>query len=469
MNNYIKKLMNKLGFNFDQQPKSSTQNIREIAVIGLGVAENAMLSEQALLALQSADLVIGSERQLLTLEKQLALQPRIEALAEGEQQQVETTAEVLPPRTEIIPKLKLLKALIETEQKVVVLGSGDPLYYGIGTWISKNFHDATVRFFPAVSSITQACHSLSIAQQDVNVISLHGRPLAKLKVALKAQQTLLLLTDKDSMPQHIAAVCLDTGFTDAEIIVCERLGYSQQKISRFTVSELLAAESAANLQTFDALHVSFVLCGANKGYLPEFPGIKDTDFETGELGSKGMISKREVRLAILSLLQPSKGDLIWDIGAGCGGVAVEMAYWQPKATVHAIEHNQQRFDCLLENQKKFGVVRNLKTHFGRAPEDLKDLPVANKIFIGGSDGELPHLLETLWDKLPEGGKIVVSAVMERTKSQLLDFYMRRKNVKDSELETLQIAVNKSGSLGGQLAYRPALPVTLFSFSKRNAE
>jgi len=211
MNNYIKKLMNKLGFNFDQQPKSSTQNIREIAVIGLGVAENAMLSEQALLALQSADLVIGSERQLLTLEKQLALQPRIEALAEGEQQQVETTAEVLPPRTEIIPKLKLLKALIETEQKVVVLGSGDPLYYGIGTWISKNFHDATVRFFPAVSSITQACHSLSIAQQDVNVISLHGRPLAKLKVALKAQQTLLLLTDKDSMPQHIAAVCLDTG------------------------------------------------------------------------------------------------------------------------------------------------------------------------------------------------------------------------------------------------------------------
>lgn len=467
MNNYIKKLMNKLGFNFDQQSKSSTQNRREIAVIGLGVAENAMLSEQALLALKSADLVIGSERQLLTLEKQLTLQPRIETLVEGEQQQVETTAEALPPRTEIIPKLKQLKALIETQQKVVVLGSGDPLYYGIGTWISKNFHDATVRFFPAVSSITQACHSLSIAQQDVNVISLHGRPLAKLKVALKAQRTLLLLTDKDSMPQHIATICQETGFTDAEIIVCERLGYSQQKISRFTVSELLTAESVGSLQTFDALHVSFVICGANKGYLPEFPGIKDADFETGELGSKGMISKREVRLAILSLLQPSKGDLLWDIGSGCGGVAVEIAYWQPQATVHAIEHNQQRFDCLLENQKKFGVVRNLKTYFGRAPEALKDLPAANKIFIGGSDGELPHLLESLWEKLPDGGKIVVSAVMEKTKSQLLDFYMRRKNVEDSELETLQIAVNKSGSLGGQLAYRPALPVTLFSFTKRN--
>lgn len=463
----IKKLMNKFGFKVESRAKTSSKLRREIAVIGLGVTENAMLSEQALLALQSADLVIGSERQLLTLEKQLALQPKIETLPEGEQQQVEPKAEALPPRTEIIPKLKLLKALIETEQKVVVLGSGDPLYYGIGTWISKHFHDATVRFFPAVSSITQACHSLSIAQQDVNVVSLHGRPLAKLKVELKAQQTLLLLTDKDSMPQHIASVCQETGFTEAEVIVCERLGYSQQKISRFTVSELLAAELSGSLQAFDPLHVSFVICGANKGYLPEFPGIKDTDFETGELGSKGMISKREVRLAILSLLQPSKDDLLWDIGAGCGGVAVEMAYWQPKATVYAIEHNQQRFDCLLENQKKFGVVRNLKTHFGRAPEALTTLPVANKIFIGGSDGELPHLLETLWDKLPEGGQIVVSAVMERTKAQLLDFYIKRTDLVDSELETLQVAVNKSRILGGQLAYRPALPVTLFSFTKRN--
>jgi len=463
----FKKLMNVFSVKLAANASTSTKATREIAVIGLGVTENAMLSEQALLALQSADLVIGSERQLLTLEKQLAFQPKLEALTEGEQQQVEPKAQVLPPRTEIIPKLKQLKALIETEQKVVVLGSGDPLYYGIGTWISKNFHDATVRFFPAVSSITQACHSLSIAQQDVNVVSLHGRPLAKLKVELKAQQTLLLLTDKDSMPQHIAAICEQTGFTQAEIIVCERLGYSQQKISRFSVSELLTAESEGNLQNFDALHVSFVICGANKGYLPEFPGIKDANFETGELGSKGMISKREVRLSILSLLQPSKRDIIWDIGAGCGGVSIEMAYWQPKAKIYAIEHNQARFDCLLLNKQKFGVVNNLKTTFGRAPSALAELPAPNKIFIGGSDGALPELLESLWEKLPENGQIVVSAVMEKTKSQLLDFYIKRSDVNDSELETLQVAVNKSRTLGGQLAYRPALPVSLFSFIKNS--
>ena len=465
----FKKLISKFNFKAEVKTKSFSKSVREIAVIGLGVSENAMLSDQALLALQSADLVIGSERQLRTLEKHLALQPKIETLGEGDQQAVEPTTNSLPPRTEIIPKLKQLKALIETEQNVVVLGSGDPLYYGIGTWISKNFHDASVRFFPAVSSITQACHSLSISQQDVHVISLHGRPLGKLKVALKAQQTLLLLTDQDSLPQHIAGICLESGFVDAEIIVCERLGYKEQKISRFSAAELLEAETSGQRPSFDALHVTFVVCGKNKGFLPEFPGIKDDNFETGELGSKGMISKREVRLSVLSLLQPSKGDLIWDIGAGCGAVSIELAYWQPKATIHAIEHNQARFDCLIKNQNKFGVVRNLATHFGRAPAALTGLPMANKIFIGGSDGELSALLTSLWEKLPDGGQIVVSAVMESTKSQLLAFYMLRSNLQDSQLETMQISVNKSGSLGGQLAYRPAMPVTLFSFIKREQE
>ena len=413
----------------------------QISVIGLGVNENAILSDDALASLNNAQLVIGSERQLLTLKKYLADQ-----------------------KTAVLPKLKQLKTLIETSDDVVILGSGDPLYYGIGRWISQQFEDAKIQFFPAVSSITAACHCLGFAQQDINVVSLHGRPVNKLKTVLKAEQILLLLTDKNSQPQHIASLCQETGFNEAEIIVCESLGYANQKISRFSVSQLLDSK-----KEFDALHVSFVICNQNRGYLPEFPGIKDHNIETGELGKKGMISKREVRLAVLSLLQLKKDDLIWDIGAGCGGVAVELAYWQPLATVYAIEHHQGRFDCLLKNQQKFGVVSNLLPTFGRAPEILTGLPSANKIFIGGSDGELPILLRSLWDKLPEGGQIVASAVMENTKSQLLDFYKQRTNKNDAQIETLQVAINNSATLAGQLIYRPALPVNLFSFIKRKAQ
>jgi len=411
----------------------------QISVIGLGVAENALLSEDALLALTSAELVIGSSRQLLTLEKVLTTQ-----------------------RTAELPKLNQLKELIESEQRVVILGSGDPLYYGIGRWITKQFPNCETQFFPAVSSITQACHCLGFAQQDIKAVSLHGRPLSKLKVALKAQQRLLILTDQQSQPQHLAKLCQETGFRDAKLTVCESLGYEKQNIASFTVNQLI--ESSIS---FDTLHVTFIESGKNSGYLPEFPGIKDEHFETGELGSKGMISKREVRLAILSLLQLKKDDLLWDIGAGCGAVSVESAYWQPDATVYAIEHHQARFDCLLQNIDKFGVVSNVKPCFGRAPEKLSTLPQANKIFIGGSDGELPAMLDSLWQALPVGGQIVASAVMESTKSQLLDFYNKRADTDDCESETCQVAINHGATLAGQLIYRPALPVNLFSFTKRN--
>lgn len=411
--------------------------MQKISVIGLGVNENAQLDSQALETLKEADLVIGSQRQLLTIKDLLTTQ-----------------------KSALLPKLVTLKELIETGKKVVLLGSGDPLYYGIGTWISKQFTDAAIQFFPAVSSITQACHCLGFAQQDIKVISLHGRPIEKLKVVLKAQQTLLVLTDKHSQPQHLAAICQETGFNEAKIIVCESLGYKDQNISTFTVEQLLATE-----RQFDALHVAFIHCHRNQGYLPEFAGIQDQHFATGQLGSKGLISKREVRLAILSLLQLQKDDLVWDIGAGCGAVSVELAYWQPLAKIYAIEHHQERFDCLIQNRKKFGVVSNLHACFGRAPELLIDLPKANKIFIGGSDGELPELLVSLWNNLAEGGQIVASAVMESTKAQLLDFYKQRTENEDCEIETLQIAINKGATLAGQLIYRPALPVNLFSFIK----
>lgn len=413
--------------------------MQQISVVGLGVNEHAQLSEDALQALGGAQLVIGSERQLQTLAGLLTDQA-----------------------TAILPKLKALAALIADVDNVVILGSGDPLYYGIGRWIKQQFTTAQVYFYPALSSITVACHSLGFSQQDIKVHSLHGRPLATLKVHLKAQRTLLLLTDKHSQPQHLAQLCHDCGFDNARLIVCERLGYGDQQIRHFDLDALRDSK-----QHFDALHVTFIVCGQNQGYLPEFPGIEDQHFVTGELGRKGMISKRAVRLAILSLLQPSKDDLIWDIGAGCGGVAVELAYWQPQAKVYAIEHHQGRFECLQANQEKFGVVSNLMPNFGRAPDCLTPLPQANKIFIGGSDGELATLLARLWAQLPEGGQIVATAVMERTKSQLLAFYEQRNTYQDAQCDTLQVAVNNGDTLAGQLVYRPALTVSLFSFIKRS--
>jgi len=196
--------------------------------------------------------------------------------------------------------------------------------------------------------------------------------------------------------------------------------------------------------------------------LPEFPGFEDQLFITGAEPGKGMITKREVRLAILSLLQPSHSDVIWDIGAGCGSVSVELAYWQAEAKIYALEHHQQRLACLRDNSEKFGVTENLSIVDGRAPEQLSSLPVANKVFIGGSDGELLPILTNAWQQLPDRGILVASAVTENTKFQLQQFADK---LSEQQVETLQIAVSKGARLAGQLMYKPNLPVVLYKFTK----
>ncbi len=414
-----------------------------IHIVGLGVTDQANLSGEATIVLQGAGLVMGSERQLAVVEH---------LLSDGQ-------------ATMELPAFKQLDSTLETLQReglsqLVVLASGDPLYYGIGRWFGKKFDKAQLRFYPAVSSIQAACHQLGLSLQDVDVISLHGRPLFTLRRKLKQQKTLVILTDKNSTPQLLAQECAEAGFDQSTLWVCETLGYPEQKISEFRVEELLQADEA-----FNPLHVTVIQVRGVGRVLPEFPGIEDTAFFTdkGNGKGKGMITKREVRLGILSLMQPATGDVIWDIGAGCGSVAVELAYWNERTRVYAIEHHTERQSCLEQNQQRFGVVDNLELINDRAPGCLDELAVANKVFIGGSDGELEQLLETVWQQLPEQGVLVASAVMEPTRQQLLQFLQARQS--DAETETLQIAISKGESLAGQLVYKPNLPVTLFKFTK----
>ena len=418
-----------------------------IHIIGLGVTETEQLSADALAALSQATLVIGSERQLEIVQPILEKQKTIS-----------------------LPKLNLLKSVIEDSkaEQVVVLASGDPLYYGIGRWLSKQFVAEQLHYYPAVSSIQAACHSIGLSLQDAKVISLHGRPVLTLRRHLAQQNHLVILTDQHSTPRALANLCKEAGFNESRFWVCERLGYEDQQVKEFSVDELVT-DSAS----FDPLHVTIISVAGHSKYLPSFPGIPDHHFITDNEAGRGLITKREVRLAILTLLQPSPNDIAWDIGAGCGGVAVEWALWNPLGTVHAIEHHPQRFDCLAQNQQRFGVVDNLTLVQGRAPEVLSALPAANKIFIGGSDGELPVLLASLWQMLPIGGVIVASAVMETSRCQLIQFAGQIEDSKDKpqtdtqsgEVETLQIAVSRGGQLAGQLLYRPSLTVTLFKFTK----
>ncbi len=416
-----------------------------IVVIGLGVGDTACLVAAARNALVNCSIVVGSSRQL----------KMVETLVQG----IECCA---------LPKLDQLQQQLDEWQKngvenIAILASGDPLYFGIGTWLVRHWPMQNIEFFPAVSSIQAACSALGLTLQTARVISLHGRPKTTLRRALQPNQTLLILTDKHSSPQYIAQECVKAGFPSAQIMVCQKLGSSQQEIHRESAQTLSESQ-----ESFHPLHVTVVQLAEPDSAIaevcqPVFPGIPDQVFVTGANDGSGMITKREVRLAILSYLQLSAQEVIWDIGAGCGSVSIELAYWQPQAQIYSVESNQDRLDKLLENQQRFGVVDNLHPLLGHAPECLAELPDPHKVFIGGSDGQLEEVFAEAWRRLPVGGILLISAVTENTKQQL--WYLQQQYGVEAEFDSVQMAVSRLGSLGSQWVYRPQLPVTLCYWRK----
>lgn len=435
-------------------------NTGAIHVIGLGVSEYAQLNHDTIRALKTSHWIFGSERQLHIIRK----------IFDNTDTPNESNDELLPKQV-VLPKLSELRVFIDqnSDKIISVLASGDPLYYGIGRWINQHYnHQQQPKsllpcyFYPAVSSIQVACHRLGLSLQDIKVISLHGRPIEKLRRVLTNNTDILVLTDKYSHPQALAEECARAQLENSLLTVCEDLGYKGEKISQYTVRELLDK----NPLSFSTLHITLIQTAGFGCVIPEFPGIPDHHYITGEIPGKGMITKREVRLSILSLMQTAAADVIWDIGAGCGGLAVELAYWNDRANIYAIECHDQRFRYLSANQRRFGVVNNLHLVHDRAPECLMELPKPNKIFIGGSDGKLHDLLKYAWSVLPNGGILMATSVIQESREILLSF---AKKLQPSQVESVEISVKRAylqkKDDEKDMHYTHKLPVEIFKFVK----
>ncbi|HAW17600.1 precorrin-6y C5,15-methyltransferase (decarboxylating) subunit CbiE [Oceanospirillaceae bacterium] len=412
----------------------------KITVIGLGICQPPLLNAKALSALGSCDCIMGSPRQL-------------ESMAHA---QVVANQSRTQPASLCLPKLKHIAHEIKGFDHVVILASGDPLLFGIGKYLQSEFGDQ-VTCISGVSSLQGACELTGLSLQDAQLVSLHGRPLNHLKRHLQPHRTLLILTDQNSHPQAIAKVLVAANLGLSKIHVCERLGYEDQNQQQFIAQDL-----ATNSTPFASLHVSVVHTLGIGHVMPNFPGIEDAHFVTDGESGKGLLTKREVRLNILSLLQPAPQDIAWDIGAGCGGVTIEWALWNPQGQVYAIEHHDQRIACLEANKEAFGVSANLSVIQGRAPDCLKELPFPDKIFIGGSGGELGRIMQLAWQLLKPGGRLAASAVTEPSKAALRQFSL---HIEQQPADYLQVAISRHDTIAGQDLLRPALPVTLVCWHK----
>lgn len=403
-----------------------------VQVIGMGIFPASALAEPARQALAMAETVIGAERQRELLN-------------------IDPARFLAYPR----PFAALAELLLQQRGKhVVILASGDPLLFGIGDWLLRQLGRDRLVFHPHISSVQAAFARLGLPWADAQVVSLHGRALGRLRSRLQANRLYALLTDADSTPAAIAQELATAGFSESELWVAEALGSEHERVRRFGVAELMETAPVV-----DPLHVTVVRTRGRGNVLPEFPGIPDEAFATGGEAGRGLLTKREVRLLSLSLLAPRAQEIGWDVGAGCGGIAVEWARWNRLGQVYAIEQHAERFAHLQANRDRFGVDGNLHCLHASAPQALAALPDPHAIFIGGSGGELPALLDYCWQRLQPGGRLVASAVTEVSKMALYQFAAGK------AADWRELAVSRGESLAGQLLLRPQLPVLLLQVSK----
>ena len=364
-----------------------------IEVVSLGCGSS--LSGPAQQAVANAELVLGSTRQLAEVA-------HIESRADQQ---------AFPS-----PFSELANILADNQDKsIVVLASGDALFYGVGSWLDRVIGRQHLVFHPNISSVQACFHAIGQPWQGAEVASVHGRALESLGRHLRNHALLALLTDAKSNPAAVGRKLVDLGLEPSTVWVCEAMGTEEQAVTQFTAEEL-----AQDSREFNPLNVCIVRVQGEPRELPSFPGIPDHWFVTGSEPGYGMISKRETRLAILSLMQPTPEEIAWDLGAGCGSVSVEWARWNNHGRIYAVENDSARVDCIRENSRKFGTELNLDIIEGTAPACCADLPQPNAIFIGGS-GDLDDMLNFGWETLPAGGKLVASAVTEKSQAALQRF------------------------------------------------
>ncbi len=364
--------------------------MKPILVVGLTAAGASGLPPDLLAQIQAADLLVGGRRHLSYFPhfqgETFLLGPDMDAL-----------------------RARLYQAWGRGQQ-AVVLASGDPLCYGIGSTLRRFFPPEMLRFVPAPTAFQLAFAALGEPWHDATLVSAHGRPLDQVVQAVRIAAKAAILTDPRHTPAAIGRALLNDGLgPDTAVAVCENLGGPTAHVARMSLSGLCGYQAAPLNVVVVWNPGTWATAGEHGGVnrpvegLP--PGLPDTAFRT----EGGQITKREVRLLSLAELALGPGEILWDIGAGSGALSIEAARARPTATVYAVERREILFQHLQENLRRFPAP-NLRAYRGNAPEACTSWPDPHAVFIGGSGGQLPDLIALAQARLRPGGRLVVNLV-----------------------------------------------------------
>ena len=330
----------------------------------------------------------------------------------------------------------------ELGEGTVVLATGDPLCYGVGAkLLREGFRIKEIRCLPAPSAYSLACARLGWSLPEVETLTVHGRPLETLHPHVQPGAKLVVLSWDDRSPKAIAELLTQRGFGKSRLVVLEHMGGERERRFEGTAASWSHPEGAA-------LNVVAVECVADEAaqVLPRVPGLPDAAF-----AHDGQLTKREVRALTLARLLPVPGQLLWDVGAGCGSVAIEWLRCDSRCRAIAIERKPGRITLIEQNATQLGVPR-LQIVIGEAPEALTDLEAPDAVFIGGGL-TTPSLLETCWQSLKPEGRLVANVVTLEGEQLLLKWQAAN----GGDLTRSDIA--RAAPIGAFQSWRPLRPVT----------
>jgi precorrin-6B C5,15-methyltransferase / cobalt-precorrin-6B C5,C15-methyltransferase len=409
----------------DTQPLDSAASPRWLSIVGIGEDGVAGLSPVARGLIGAAEIVFGGRRHL-----GLAA-PLIRGAA----------------RPWPVPFAGAADEVIgHRDRQICVLASGDPFHYGIGSVLARRIEAREMTVVPAPSAFSLAAARLGWSLPETVLLSAHGRNLDLVRPHLQPGARILALTSDGDDPKALAKLLADSGFGASRLTILEALGGSRERIRATTAATY-------EFGTVDALNTAAIEVEATPGarVLARTAGLADDLFD-----HDGQITKREIRALTLSALAPRRGELLWDIGAGSGSIAIEWMLADPTMRAVAIERRDDRAARIHRNAAAFGVP-GLEILEAAAPEALAGLPTPDAIFVGG--GGTAEVLDAASRALRPRGRLVVNAVTLKTESILLMRYAALGG------ELTRIAISRAGAIGEQSGWRPALPVTQWVWTR----
>jgi len=407
---------------------------KTVTVVGIGADGWAGLSPRSKAAIEQAGVLVGGPRQLALLPEAVPGR-RIPLPSPLQPGLSELVAEEVGPGLE--------RSALEGTA-LVVLASGDPMFYGIGATLVRLLGAAHVTVLPHPSSVSLAAARLGWPLDDVDVVSLVGRPRELLHPLLQPGRRVLALTAETTAAADVRALLNARGFGGSRVTVLADLGGEQEVVS------------PADEKPHGRLAIVAIECRLDPGTapLPRVPGLPDEAFEPD-----GQITKREIRALALAALAPVPGQLLWDVGAGSGSVGIEWMRVHPASRAIAVEPRADRRERIARNAAALGVP-GLVVVPGAAPDALCGLPRPDAVFIGGGV-TTAGVVAACWDALAAGGRLVANAVTLEGQAVLADWRHRLGGT------LTRIGVERADALGTFTTWRPALPVVQWSVRRES--